>query len=221
MLGPLDLGCSSSLHGAGSGSLLGPGPSGGDHSSAGSVLRSAAFGEKGKEAETPSAFPSAPGFPLGSGGLWSCLQVLKAAAGPECPPWGWGRLCGPSRREGAGGGPGGEDRFVSGSGHRATSWLSDSASSSFGARAESPRIPRSVGSGCLKGPRTEITPVVRGFCWNQLDEEMQRVRIPRGLLRLRGSPGVSAGAAMGVGRCGLAEQASRAGSGGSRVIPLF
>lgn len=106
-------------------------------------------------------------------------------------------------------------------GRRATSWLSDSASSSFGARAESPRIPRSVGSGCLKGPRTEITPVVRGFCWNQLNEEMQRVRIPRGLLRLRGSPGVSAGAAMGVGGCGLAEQASRAGSGGSRVIPLF
>lgn len=154
----------------------------------------------------------------------SCLQALKAAAGPECPPWGGDCLCLPSRREGAGGGWRGPERrgpLCLRSGRPATSWLSDSASSSFGARAESPRIPRSVGSGCLKGPGTQTTAVVRGFRWNQPDEEMQRVRIPREVVRLRGSPGECAGATVGVGRCSLAEQGSRAGSGGSRMTPLF
>lgn len=103
----------------------------------------------------------------------------------------------------------------------AISWLSDSASSFFGARAESPRIPHSVGSGCLKGPRTEITRVVRGFHQSQLDEGMQRVRICQNLPRLRESPGLSAGGEMSVGCCGFTEQASRAGSVGLSVIPLF
>ena len=37
----------------------------------------------------------------------------------------------------------------------AISWLSHGASSFSGARAESPQIPHSVGSGCLKRPRLE------------------------------------------------------------------
>lgn len=67
-------------------------------------------------------------------------------------PTGWS-----DKREGASGGPR-EQLSLLPAAHRlrATSWLSHRASSFSGAKAESPRIPHSAGSGCLKRPRTEI-----------------------------------------------------------------
>ena len=71
-------------------------------------------------------------------------------------PTGWS-----DRREGASGGPREQLSLLPAArGLRATSWLSHRASSFSGAKAESPRIPHSAGSGCLKRPRTEIKGVV-------------------------------------------------------------
>lgn len=70
------------------------------------------------------------------------------------------------------------------------------------ARAESPRIPHSAGSGCLKRPRTVIMAVLRGSGWSQLEEVYQS------LLRDEESPGLAAGEEMSGGSLDCAKRHS-------------